>query len=652
MAGLIARASIDEVRERARIEEIVGQYVSLQSAGVASLKGLCPFHDEKTPSFNVRPQVGRWHCFGCQANGDVIEFIERIEHIPFIEAVELLAQKVGVELKYEEGSQRRESPAGVNRSRLVDAHRIAEEFYVAQLRTDEAEPARQMLAERGFDAQAIAHFRVGYSPDSWDGLLKELRRNSFTEAEIAASGLASQGGRGLYDRFRGRVMWPIRSITGDTIGFGARKLSGDGPKYLNTPETAIYKKSQVLYGVDLARKAISQDRRIVIVEGYTDVMAAHLAGVPYAVATCGTAFGDEHAKIVRRLIRDVANPAAGLQFSSGAVIGGEIIFTFDGDEAGQKAALKAFSGDQSFAAQTFIAISPGGLDPCEVRMTYGDKAVCEMIERRQPLFAFVIQSLLRVIPLHTAEGRTAGLRAAAPIVATIRDRVLRAEYIRQLAGWLSMDERLVEQTVKTAGRPVQMLEHADGSIVERGTDMPLPQLSAVKDPVARTERLALAAMLQLPGLSRAANAQELPARSFTVPMHQAIHDAIRAAGGVVMYERRYEQLRDSGVQDAGQRAQQAGQWFVAQVLEQADGVVHQGISQLAIEPLPHSGVEAQWPFVRGIMMSLIRQGITRQIADVRGQMQRSGADSPEQERLLARIIELEAQRRRFDEVDT
>lgn len=651
MAGLIKKQSIDEVRDRARIDDVVSQYVTLKPAGVGSFKGLCPFHDEKTPSFNVRPYVGRWHCFGCGEGGDVISFIMNIEHISFAEAVEFLAEKTGVSLQYEEGARPADrGPRDVTRSRLIDAHRVAEEFYVNQLTTQEAAEARAMLDERGFDSEAIAHFRVGYSPDSWDAIIKELRRSGFTDREISASGLVSQGGRGMYDRFRGRVMWPIRSITGDTIGFGARKLGdGDGPKYLNTPETMIYKKSQVLYGLDLAKRDIARDRRIVVVEGYTDVMAAHLAGVPHAVATCGTAFGEEHVKIVRRLLGDGANPAAGVIFSDGSAFGGEVIFTFDGDEAGKKAALRAFNEDQGFAAQTFVAISPGGLDPCDVRLAFGDDEVRNMVDRREPLFAFVIKSILEGAALHTAEGRTAGLRAAAPVIGTIRDRVLRAEYARELAGWLGMDERLVFQAVQQAGRAPQQLEWADGTPVESPPPTsPLPPRSALTDPIARVERQALEVMLQLPGLARAANAQDLPAQSFTVPTHQSVHDAIRAAGGVVLYEQRVEHLKQAGHTDNVEA--KATTWFVEQVLAQADGLVAQAITQLAVEPLPEINTDRQWPYVRGIMMSLIRQGITRQIADVRGMVQRAAPE--EQAKLFERLMELETQRRLFDETDT
>lgn len=650
MAGLIKQNSLEEVRQRVRIDELIGEYVSLKPAGIGSLKGLCPFHDEKTPSFNVRPQMGFFHCFGCGQSGDAIAFVENIEHVSFVEAVEFLARKVGVELEYEEGSAQRRGISDITRARLIDAHRVAEDFYVSQLSTADGAPAREMLASRHFDPEAIAHFRVGYSPHSWDGLLTQLRKRGFTEKEIAASGLVTQGSRGVYDRFRGRVMWPIRSITGETIGFGARKLLDDdgGPKYLNTPETLLYKKSQVLYGLDLAKKAIATERRIVVVEGYTDVMAAHLAGVTNAVATCGTAFGHEHVKIVRRLMGDSANPAAGVILSSGRVYGGEVIFTFDGDNAGQKAAMRAFNEDQNFAAQTFVAVSPGSLDPCDLRIKYGDEAVRQLVNEREPLFAFVIRSVLSEFPLSTAEGRSAGLRAAAPVLNSIRDRVLRGEYVRQLAGWLGMDEHVVRGAVHDASRSHTHIPLLGES---REDDVHVPVLAdrrSLRDPIERVEREALEVIVQLPVLAVAANAGQLPAASFQVPLHRVIFDAIRAQGGPIQAKNYADSLVESGM-SAGDAEKKAAGHFVEQVTSNADDVVRRAMIQLAVEPLPQSEVEDPWPYVRGIMMSLIRNGITRQIADVRSQMQRTDSHAPEQDALFNRLMELEAQRRLFVE---
>ncbi|MEN1977060.1 DNA primase, partial [Cellulomonas sp. P4] len=453
MAGRIRREDVQSVRERARIEDVVGEHVALKSAGVGSMKGLCPFHDEKSPSFHVRPQVGLYHCFGCGEGGDVIDFIQKIDGLPFTEAVEYLAGRVGVQLRYEEGGGPRPGHEPGKRQRLLEAHRVAAEYYAEQLLTPGAATARAFLAERGFDRAAAEQFGVGYAPQGWDSLLRHLRGKGFTEAELTATGLMSQGNRGLYDRFRGRLVWPIREVTGDVVGFGARRLFDEdqGPKYLNTPETALYKKSQVLYGIDLAKREIAKNKQVVVVEGYTDVMAMHLSGVGTAVATCGTAFGSDHARVVRRLM-GAGGTGSGIQLASGESVGGEVVFTFDGDSAGQKAAMRAFGEDQAFSAQTFVAVADGGMDPCELRQAQGPDAVRALVRSRQPLFQFVIRTTLEGFDLHTAEGRVAALRAAAPIPGGIRDTALRPEYTRMLAGWLGMDVETVQRAVQQGSR--------------------------------------------------------------------------------------------------------------------------------------------------------------------------------------------------------
>ena len=442
-------------------------------------------------------------------------------------------------------------------------------------------------------------------------------------------------------------MWPIFSITGDPIGFGARKLNDDdsGPKYLNTPETAIYKKSQVLYGLDLARKAIATERRVVVVEGYTDVMAAQLAGIQCAVATCGTAFGTEHVKIVRRLLGDGANPAAGLMLSSGRAYGGEVIFTFDGDAAGQKAALRAFQEDQSFAAQTFVAVAKEGMDPCEVRMAYGDEGVREIIAGRRPLFEFAITSTLKDLPLNTAEGRTAGLRAAAPMVASIRDRVLRGEYTRQLADWLGMDETTVRMAVSGAARhpqqPRRTMEQEPEQLARHAT---LPPLAQLRDPAERIEREALEILLQLPGYAAKECMDDLPSQTFTLPMHRRVHEAIRAAGGTACFTDRVNELQSHGIDQPAADRDAAG-WYVERVAEQADSVVAPIVTQLAVEDLPESRSDRLANYVWSISVTLIKQGITRQIADLRSELQRTSSDDHRYGELFARLIELESQRR-------
>ncbi|NUL24414.1 DNA primase, partial [Streptomyces lunaelactis] len=441
MAGRINDDDVKAVRDAVPIDAVVSEYLQLRNAGGGNLKGLCPFHDEKSPSFQVSPSKGLFHCFGCQEGGDTIAFVMKIDHLTFSETVERLAATAGITLRYEEGGYNPSHQRG-ERIRLVEAHKIAAQFYIEQLENGpEAETGRKFLAERGFDQAAAQHFSVGYSPQGWDHLTRFLRGKGFSDKELILSGLSQDGRRGPIDRFRGRLMWPIRDISGDVVGFGARKLyeSDNGPKYLNTPETGIYKKSQMLYGIDLAKKEIAKTSRAVVVEGYTDVMACHLAGVTTAIATCGTAFGGDHIKILRRLLMDNATA--------------EVIFTFDGDAAGQKAALRAFEDDQKFAAETSIAITPGGMDPCELRLAEGDDAVEKLVETRTPLFEFAIRHSVMRHNLETPAGRAAALDEAAPIVAGIKNIAIQHESAVQLAGILGiLDTQFVVKRVAQLAR--------------------------------------------------------------------------------------------------------------------------------------------------------------------------------------------------------
>lgn len=645
------------VRERARIDEIVGEHVTLKPAGVGSMKGLCPFHDERSPSFHVRPQVGLWHCFGCGEGGDVISFLQKIDGLGFADAVEHLAGRVGVQLRYEDGGgpvRPGEEPG--RRQRLLEAHRVAAAYYAEQLVTPAAAVGRTFLAERGFDRSAAEQFGVGFAPQGWDSLLRHLRGRGFTEGELTTSGLMSQGNRGLYDRFRGRLVWPIRDVTGDVVGFGARRLleEDQGPKYLNSPETPLYKKAQVLYGIDLAKRAIAKAKQVVVVEGYTDVMAAHLSGVPTAVATCGTAFGPDHARVVRRLVGD-SSAGAGVQLASGTSVGGEIIFTFDGDAAGQKAALRAFGEDQRFYAQTFVAVEPGGMDPCDLRLARGPEAVRALVSSRQPLFEFVIRSTIKAHDLDTVEGRVGALRASAPVVAGIRDAALRPEYARMLAGWLGMEQDAVRSAVAAAGRSLAGRGDAGGGDRrpdgrrpdptmpgpgERparpggGDDRPQRPIAPDRaDPVAKLERNALEAVLQHPAVVDAAAFDALPTDTFSVPAFRAVHEALRAAGGL------------GAMQDP------AG--WVDRVREEAAAPVAGLVTELAVTPLPEDRPDALEDYVRGVVDALVDLGLTRQIADARGRLQRMDpvAEADSYQAAFADLVALEGRRRALRQRD-
>ena len=664
MAGLIRREDIEAVRERARLEDVVGEHVTLKSAGVGSLKGLCPFHDERTPSFHVRPQLGYWHCFGCGEGGDVITFIEKINHLGFAEAVEYLADRTGVQLRYEEGGAVRRGVEPGTRQRLMDANRLAEAWFREQLATPEAQTGRDFLTARGFDRHAAAHFAVGYAPAGWDNLARYLRGAGYTEAELVDSGLCSRGGqdgRRVYDRFRGRLIWPIRDVTGATVGFGARKLSEDdqGPKYLNTPETPVFHKSQVLYGLDLAKREVARSHRIVVVEGYTDVMAAHLSGVTTAVATCGTAFGADHVRVVRRLLGDIDDPAAGVVTGQGREArGGEVIFTFDGDAAGQKAALRAYAEDQRFATQTFVAVDPGGLDPCDLRMKEGDSGIPRLLSRRVPLFEFVIRTSLSHLDLDTSEGRVRGLRSAAPVVAGIRDRALKREYTRRLAGWLGLPDAEVNGAVQTAQRQGNRISAERGgqwpADETAGPDAaaPVRGLPPVTDPVEQLEREALAVIVQFPVAAHRAGADELGADSFGQLIHRAVYEAVAAAGGTGEVPGLVQQAVAAGMGEQEAQRRATLRWL-QQVRDGAIGLVEAAITELAVAPLPLPTIRGRGTevdasgldrYARGVLSSLTVMGINRRLVEMRSRHRRMSPQDEGYRDLFSQIAALEQRR--------
>ncbi len=619
--GLIKRSDIDEVRSRVNIADVVGDYVTLKGAGVGSLKGLCPFHDERSPSFHVRPQVGRYHCFGCGEDGDVFSFLQKMDHSTFQEAVERMAARIGYELHYEDGGQANADHG--NRARLLGANAAAAEFFAAQLGTPEAAAGRAFLTERGFDSSAAQRFGVGFAPKSYDALAKHLATLGYTEAELLGAGLVGQGERGTYDRFRGRLVWPIRDVTGQTLGFGARRLLDDdqGPKYLNTPETAVYHKSQVLYGLDLAKRDISRGRQVVVVEGYTDVMACHLAGITTAVATCGTAFGVDHIKVIRRVLGDVDNAnTQGL---------GEVIFTFDPDEAGQKAASRAFVEEQRFAAQTFVAVAPDGLDPCDLRLQRGDDAVRRLVKSKKPMFEFMVRRVLADYDLDTVEGRVAALRAAAPVIAGIRDQALTSGYVRNLAGWLGLDVADVSRAVNSArSRPA---EPAKPRYAQPESE-PEPQkpegsvslLALPTDPATRLERDALMAILQHPdavGIDLVRRASQV---AFLNPNLAAVRDGI------------FVSLDTFGRPD-----------WVDRVATEVPASLSTLVKELVVAPIPLAPNKDVGAYCTAITVDLVERELLRLKTDLMRQSQRTDqATEPVKYReLQVQIVRLEAERR-------
>ena len=603
MAGRIKDEDVQHIRDHAPIDDVVGEYVQLKSAGGGQKKGLCPFHDEKSPSFHVTPSKGYFHCFGCQTGGDVIAFLMKIDHLTFTETIERLADRIGYTLRYEESGSAPSGPS-VNRSRLVAANAMAATFFQEQLNTSpDASHGRDLLTKRGFDKNACQTFGVGYAPDSWDSLTKHLRAAGYTIEELELAGLSKMGERGPIDKFRNRLTWPIRDISGDVVGFGARKLASDeedqGPKYLNTSETPIYKKSQVLYGLDMAKKEIAKKRQVVIVEGYTDVMAAHLAGITTAVATCGTAFGAEHIRIIRRLLMD------------DDAFRGEVIFTFDGDAAGQKAAMRAFSEDQKFVTQTFVAVEPDGLDPCDLRQIKGDLALRDLIAKRVPLFEFAIRTELKLHNLTTAEGRVNALNATAPLVAQIRDKSLRPEYSRLLAGWIGIEVEIVTSAVSQGARrsaPAATSE-AEGDQVDQAW-RPHPQ-----EPRLLLEREVLKARLQMPDL--VTTWSEIEDAAFTHPAYLEMKRVIDAHASSTI-----------------------------QIDEISDERMKTIFTELTVEPIRSDG-EVSARYIESIVARLREVGISRAIADLKSNLQRlNPVENPDEyNSAFASLVALETTRR-------
>lgn len=618
--GRIPESDIAAIRERTPIEEIVGEYVQLKPAGADSLKGLSPFKEERTPSFHVRPNRGYYHCFSTDQGGDVFSFLMEMEHLTFPEAVELCAEKIGYQINYQGGGPgRREEPG--TRQRMVAINKAAHEFYVEQLEQpgDGPAKARNFLLERGFTVEHAHQFGCGYAPDGWDTLTKLLLRKGFDAKELVAAGVSSMGRRGPIDRFRRRLLWPIRNLAGDVIGFGARKLYDDDPmgKYMNTPDSLLYKKSNVLFGLDMAKKHIAQGHQAVVVEGYTDVMAMHAAGIKTAVAACGTAFGQEHLQILRRLMLD------------DNYFRGELIYTFDGDEAGQKAAFRAFEGDQKFTGQSFVAVAPEGMDPCDMRLERGDAALRDLIAQRVPMFEFVLRAMLAEHRLDTIEGRLQALRRTVPVVADIRDRTLQTEYARQLAGWIGWADidQVVAQVREAAAKPKKEVQQRRATRVE---DVPAPAQSnfEVPDPEDHylwPQRESLKIALQYPQLA-GAYFDGLAADCFSHPAYQRVRQAIAHAGGCA---------------SAGPGVQ----WIASVAGDMEELLGRSLVSQLAVEEIPVDAEQLE-SYIDAVLSRLQAARVANHIAQLKVQLSRMRPQEDEDayNSLFADLLALEQAR--------
>jgi DNA primase len=626
VGGRIPDRDIAAIRERIRIEDVVGDYVQLRRAGADSLKGLCPFHDEKSPSFHVRPNHGHFHCFGCGEGGDVYAFVQKIERVSFVEAVELLADRVGYTVTYTGASATNVQRDRGSRSRLLAANAAAQEFYAAALQSDEAAPARQYLLDRNFDMQAAAHFGCGFAPSGWDSLTKHLLRKGFEFKELEAAGLSREGRRGPMDRFHRRLLWPIRASGSEVIGFGARRIFDDDTmeaKYINTPETVLYKKSSVLFGLDLAKRDIAKSHQAVVVEGYTDVMSMHLAGVTTAVASCGTAFGDEHLSMLRRLMMD------------DNFFRGELIYVFDGDAAGRAAAVKALEGEQNLAGQSFVAVADDGMDPCDLRLKSGEGALRDLVARRTPLFEFAVRTALSEHDLDSAEGRVSALRRCVPMVARIKDSMLRDEYARRLAGWVGWADvaqvigRVREEAQKRGLPERGRRRTGDESVRPR---QPRTQSATATrpdpaDPTLWPQREALKSALQYPGLAGPVF-DSLTVESFTHPGYAAVRGAIEAAGGT-----------SGGLAGA--------QWIEAVRGQTGSEAAASLVNELGVEAINVDDDDKLPRYIGGVLARLQEVWVGRQIAEVKSKLQRMSPveQGDEYHALFGDLVAMEAYRR-------
>ena len=621
--GRIPDSDIEAIRERANIADIVGEYVQLKPAGHDSLKGLSPFKDEKTPSFHVRPVRGYYHCFSTGKGGDVFSFMMEMEQLSFPEAVEAVAEEIGYHINYQGGSTGARDVKPGTRARLIAANKAAHEFYRDMLEQPEAEVGRRFLLDRGFDREIIHHFECGYAPDGWDTLTKHLLRKGFEVEELVDAGLSTMGRRGPIDKFRRRLLWPIKDVAGNVIGFGARKLFDDDPmgKYMNTQDTMLYHKSKVLFGLDLAKKNIAAGHQCVVVEGYTDVMAMHAAGVKTAVAACGTAFGKDHMSIIRRLMLD------------DNYFRGELIYTFDGDEAGQKAAMRAFEGDQQFTGQSFVSVAPDGMDPCDLRMAKGDSAVRDLVASRVPMFEFVIESLLQDYSLDTAEGRLQALRRTVPVVAQIRDVPLQTEYARQLAGWVGWPDpnEVIRQVREEAKKPKQQKRSAWEMATPAHQNQPAPnqptfELPDPKDPLLWAQREALKVALQYPEAA-GSYFDGINPDAFTHPAYRAVRDAMGTVGG----------------------ASNAGSSWISHVSdEMTDAAGHNFVSELAVEEIL---AEDPASYADSVLSRLQEVRVGNQIAQLKSQLQRMRPSDDEMayNALFSDLVALEQARRELND---
>jgi DNA primase len=488
----------ERVRAAINILDLVGGVTTVKRSG-RTYMAVCPFHQEKTPSMSIDAARGLYYCHGCHAKGDIFSFVQETQGLTFPEALETLARQAGITLVEDPAAARRRG----ERDALIEAVRLAVRFYHRRLREGpDAGQARAYLRTRGYDAEVVADFELGYAPADGDALVRELRGAGVPDRVAAAAQLVSRGrGGGFYDYLRDRVLFPIRDLRGDPVGFGGRVLGDAKPKYLNSRESAIYHKSRLLYGLDRAKTEISKAGYAVVVEGYTDVIALHRAGMPVAVATCGTALGEEHFDLLRRFAD-------------------RIVLAFDADQAGAGAALRGDTLETPVRLDLDlrVAVMPGGMDPADLVQTGRVEELRTAVQQARPLLRFRIERELARFDLSEPEERARALHVVGPLVGRVSDEIARTEYARFVAMELGVE---LEGVLRAAGDRRGRAQGEPGS----------PQRRIVID---RAERELLRAILANDGRLPAA---EIDARLFQEGLARAAFERVeadwrRAAAGV------------------------------------------------------------------------------------------------------------------------
>jgi DNA primase len=491
---------IARVRAATDLVQIASEHIALKKVG-QRWQGLCPFHAEKTPSFSINGQEGLFHCFGCQKSGDVITFVREMDHLDFVDAVERLASRAGIELHYDDASV---APDRSRRKRLLDVMSRAVAWYHDRLlHASDAATARAYLRSRGYDGDIVRRYSIGYAPDDWDALARELK---VPDDVLRDSGLGFVNRRGRQqDSFRGRIMFPIFDAKGDPVAFGGRVMPGaDGPKYKNSPETTLYSKSKVLYGLNWAKDDVVRAGEVVVCEGYTDVIGVALSGVPRGVATCGTALADDHFRLLKNFAR-------------------RIVLAYDADSAGQAAADRFYEWEQRYEVDIAVADLPKGSDPGDLAQRKPDE-LRRAIEEAKPFLAFRVERALAAADLRTAEGRARAAEAALAVVVEHPNSLVRDQYVMDVADRCRIEAAELRSRLNDARsgrRPLQSHDAATPAPRPAAPrQRPGPELEALKLLIHRPEAVAD----RLPELlfDDDLNAAAYRAITSTTTLHEAI----------------------------------------------------------------------------------------------------------------------------------